>query len=198
MKVNARHNALRDHWCRLYRHAGYHAETEQCVPELGPGPDVESDIRAQGGPAEPVRYADVVVTHPAQMRQGRLYVSRAGVGVAREERAKVSDYQPRAGGRAVLIVPLAFETYGRWGDSVANELRRLARRRAEQLDARRSVDPTSVYRGCLRRWRQEISVLLQLSNFHVYDACVSGLQSGEPSHFPLGDADAPASLICDS
>ena len=50
------------------------------VPELGPGTDVEADVRAVGGPAGPTRYADVVVTHPVQTRAGR--VSGSGPGAA--------------------------------------------------------------------------------------------------------------------
>ena len=195
LKVNARHNALRDKWCQLYRQAGYHAATEQSVPELGPGQAVEADIRAEGGPAEPVRYADVVVTHPIQIRNGRLAGSGPGVAAAREERGKLNDYRPRPGGRPVLLVPLAFESFGRWGKSAALELRRLARRRSEMLDAARSVDPTSVYRGCLRRWRQEISVALQLSNFAIYSACAQGLRPMDFTHCPHDDAGALAGLI---
>ena len=168
------------------------------MPELGRGPEVESDVRAQGGPSEPVRYADVVVTHPIQLRHGRWTASGPGVAAAREERGKLADYAARPSGRPVLIVPLAFESYGRWGKAAALELRRLARRRAEQLDATSSVDPSAVYRGCLKRWRQEISVALQLCNFLIYSTCVAGLRSGEPSHSPADDAGALASLIVDS
>ena len=165
------------------------------MPELGPGPDVEADIRAEGGPAEPVRYADIVVTHPIQIRNGRLTGSGPGTAVAREERGKLGDYQPRPGGRPVLLVPLAFESYGRWGKRAALELRRLARRRSEMMDAARAVDPTSVYRGCLRRWRQEISVCLQLANFAIYSACAQGLRTDDVAHCPYDDAGALASLI---
>ena len=197
VKVNARHNALRDLWLSFYRQAGYHADKEQSVPELGPGNDVESDVRAVGGPAEPVRYADVVVTHPIQTRAGRITGSGAGIAAEREERKKLSDYAPRTGGRAVLLVPLAFESYGRWGDAAALELRRLARRRSECADAARSVDATSVYRGCLRRWRTELSVLLQLGNFSIYAASVQGLRADRLSHAPVCDAGGLASLIID-
>ena len=195
LKVNDRHNALRDKWCQYYRQAGYHAATEQSVPELGPGPDVEADIRAEGGPAEPVRYADVVVTHPIQKRLGRLVGNGPGIAVAREEREKLRDYLPRPGGRRVALVLLAFESYGRWGKSAALELRRLARRRSEMADAVRSVDSSAVYRGCLRRWRQEISVCLQLCNFAVYSASSVGLRADAGSHFPPDDAGALARLV---
>ena len=194
-QVNARHNALRDKWCQLYRFAGYHAATGQSVPDLGPGKAVESDVRAEGGPAEPMRYADVVVTHPIQIRQGKISGSGLGVAAAREERGKLSDYALRPGGRPVLIVPLAFESYGRWGESAALELRRLARRRSEQLDVARAVNAKAMYRGCLRRWRQEIAVCLQLGNFAIYAACATGLWDDVAAHCPPDDPSVVGALI---
>ena len=131
-------------------------------------------MRAEGGPAEPMRYADVVVTRPIQIRQGKISGSGPGVAAAREERGKLSDCAPRPHGRPVLIVPLAFKLYGRWGESAALELRRLARRRSEQLDVARAADANAMYRGCLRRWRQEIAVCLHLGNVTIYAACATG------------------------
>ena len=165
------------------------------MPELGPGTDVEADVRAVGGPSEPVRYADVVVTHPVQTRAGRTTGSGPGVAAAREERGKHGDYMPRPGGRPVLLVPLAFESYGRWGKLAALELRRLARRRSERVDAANSVDASSVYRGCLRRWRQEVAVALQLAKFSIYDACSPGLRSGASVHARADDTGDLAGLI---
>ena len=197
LTVNARHHARRNKWCSLYRQAGYHAETEQSVPELGPGTVVESDIRADGGPSEPVRYADVVATHPVQMRSGRWTCSGPGVTAAREERGKISDYQPGLGGRSVVIVPLAFESYGRWGKKAALELRRLASHRCERPDVAQSVSPGAVYQGCLRRWRQELSVISQLPNFAICAACVQGLREDRVFHAPRDDLGSLAGLIVD-
>ena len=79
----------------------------------------------------------------------------------------------------------------------ALELRRLARRRSEMADASRPVDATAIYRGCQRRWRQEISVCLQLYNFAIYSACSVGLRSDAESHYPRDDAGALATLVID-
>ena len=194
-KVHFRHDSMKDKWCSLYRQAGFAALTEQSVPELGPGPAVIADIRAEEGPAAPVRYADVVITHPICCHRGSWCGTGPGTAVAREERGKLKDYLPRPGGRRVLLVPLAFESYGRWGVSAARELRRLARRRAERQDAQQSVDPQAVYRGCLRRWRQEISITLQLGNFAVYSACARGLFCGSDSHLPHDELGTLAEFI---
>ena len=99
------------------------------------------------------------------------------MAAAREERGKVAHYKARAGGREVLLVPLAFETYGRWGASAALQLKRLARRRSEMLDARCSVDARSVYKGCLMKWRQELAVALQLANWVIWAAAAHGLRT---------------------
>ena len=106
------------------------------------------------------------------------------IAAAREERKKFSDYMPRVGGHPILLVPLAFETFGRWGEHAVRELRRLARRRVERPDAQQAVhaDPTAVYRGCLRRWRQEASVALQLGNYAIDAACAKSLQGDSVSH----------------
>ena len=60
------------------------------------------------------------------------------------------------------------------------EVRRIARRRAERPAAQQAVDPTSVYRGCFRRWRQEISVTLQMGNSSILGELVT-LQVGNSS-----------------
>ena len=75
----------------------------------------------------------------------------------------------------MLLIPLAFESYGRWGKKAVLELKRLARRRAEREDAQNAVDPNSAYRGFLRRWRQEVAVTLQQGNFAIYSACARRL-----------------------
>ena len=107
---------------------------------------------------------------------------------AREERKKISDHRPRPGGRHVVLVPLAFETYGRWGKHAVKELRRLAWRRAERSDAQSCVDPQAMQRGCLRRWRQEIAVALQLGNFAIYSSCCRGLRVDSEQHAAPDDS----------
>ena len=76
------------------------------------------------------------------------------------------------------LVPLVFETAGRWGESAARELRRLARARASR-GTRIAVDVDAIYRATLLRWRRELSTLLQQANASVVMAavgCVVDLQ----------------------
>lgn len=114
-KVNARHKTLHNLWPSYCRQAGYLADKEQSVPKLGSGNDVVADVRAVGGPAERIRYADVVVTHPVQVLAGRVSGCGPGVAAAREERKKFGHYKPRLGGRSMVITPLSFESTGAGG-----------------------------------------------------------------------------------
>ena len=71
----------------------------------------------------------------------------------------------------------------------------MARWRSEQLDVARAVDANAMYRGCLRRWRQEIAVCLQLGNFAIYAACATGLRDDVAAHCPPDDPSVVAALI---
>ena len=190
--VLARHHAIRDLWCRLCREAGCSADTEQIVYELGRrrprqqvnpdavepaaridgengGEDVVADVRALQGPAAPAVYTDVVVTHPVNCHHGAWTATARGVAARREERKKYADYTPNPGGRPVCFVPLAFETFGRWGPAAVTELRRLARLRMD-ADRASPLEPAAAFRSVLTRWRQQVAVALQRGNFEVYAA----------------------------
>ena len=166
--VLARHHALRDNWAKIYKEVGANAvHTEQPVPELGGESSVVADIRVQEGLSIPLRYLDVVVAHPIDLSSGTWVGAPAGSAARTAERTKFRHYRPALTGHSVLLTPLAYETYGRWGKHAALELRRLARVRAQRADAIASVDPEAVYRGALLRWRRQLSVTLQLGNAHV-------------------------------
>ena len=78
--------------------SAYHTATEQSVPELGPGPAVEADVQAEGGPAETVRYADVVVTHP--LRTTDWLEGQAALQLERDIAPEDSAGNGKVGGRA--------------------------------------------------------------------------------------------------
>ena len=85
-------------------------------------------------------------------------------------------YAPAEDGQSVLLAPLAYETYGRWGKLAAVEFRRLARARVTLLDAATSVDASAVFRGALLRWQRELSVCLQLGSAQVMAHCAASSQ----------------------
>ena len=183
-QIIARHNGLRDHWISLYQQAGWQALEEQWVPELARATPVRADIRASGTAAEPLTYCDVKVTHvvrwhgPTSTWRGEARGAAAAAG----EAEKLKIYEPSETGSPVRIVPLVFETAGRWGEAAARELRRVARARACKI-ARTAVDPDAVYRATLTRWRRELSTLLQRANTTVVMAsagCAVSLHSRGP------------------
>ena len=130
------------------------------MPELAQTPAVKADIRVTEGVAAPTRFCDVVVTHPVRWEADRWRGTLAGKAAANAERDKHTGYRPAAGSRAVLLSPLAFETYRRWEAAAALEVRRLARLRSRLPMARRAVSPEHVYKATLLRWRQKLSVQL--------------------------------------
>ena len=95
------------------------------------------------------------------------------------EQRKYGDYAPPrdptsgvALARPVSAVPLAFDTYGRWGPAAADALKRWARRRLLRPDAMRSVQRIGLYQQVLARWRASGACALQRGNFEVYAASV--------------------------
>ena len=109
-----------------------------------------------------------IVTHPIQWERDHRVGAAQGAAACESERDKRRRYAARLDGNPVLFVPLAFETYRRWGDAASSALRCLVRLRSTFADSRQSVDPHVVFRGCLIRWRRQVSVVLQQGEcFHV-------------------------------
>ena len=120
-----------------------------------------------------------------------------GKAATNAEQDKCRTYRPAPDGQAVLLIPLAFETYGRLGKHTALELRRLARKRACCADALASVHPAAVYRGALLRWRRHLSVQLQVGNAQVMAHCV-GQSPPSGVHRPPEASDDPVSLLLEA
>ena len=59
-----------------------------------------------------------------------------------------------------------------------------------------SVDPSAACRGCLRRWRQELSVALQFGNFAIYSSCTSGCVGLAGCHAAPASLGNVADFIC--
>ena len=190
--VIGRHNSMRNQWHRMYAQAGASVLAEQAVPELGT--NAVADLRVREGPAAPTRYCDVVVTHPIHRNHDQWRAISGGAAAAAAERQKRADYQPAHGGRPVLLTPIAFESFGRWGPAAAAEARRLARKRAQLPTAQRAVDPETIYRATLQRWRREVSVVLQQGNAAVLlAACKPAAVLGSHSALPHAGPNAAAS-----
>ena len=136
-------------------------------------------------------YCEVVLAQPFTTgaptgEVGTLLGARpdADAALGPAERGKCSDYAPPRDpltgvllAQPVTVVPLAFDTHGRWGKAVADSLRRWARRRLNRPDAARSVRRAGLFQHVLARWRAAGACALQRGNFETYAASV-GLCSG--------------------
>ena len=106
-------------------------------------------------------HLDVVVTSSIHNHAHEWQVANAGVAEAREERRK-----PREWGYDEILactarlIPLAFESQGRWDQSAINELERLARLKGGLL-AGSPHEAANVAAASFARWRRWLSVVLQ-------------------------------------
>jgi len=156
-------------------------DTEQAVPEIGLRPArgqreatlALADVRASDGPGAPVRYADIAVTHPVHLSRGRVTADGPGLAAAAQERTKDAAYAPAPGASSALVIPLVYETFGRWGPRAERELLWLARRRVERRGANTALNSAQAFGAVLRRWRQRISVCLMRGNYEVVRAATS-------------------------
>ena len=178
--VIRRHHHLRDLLSRIGAEAGYTSATEVYEPawtrartnaagEL----EVEQarlDCRFTGGPADPLVYGDVVVSHPQASAWLAGAADRDGVAAAGAAKGKHSRYPAFAlpGGR---LVPFSVETFGRWGKEALDFLRDAAIATCERSPQLACLGPWGPP-ALLGAWHRRLSVALQKGNA----ACV--LQAG--------------------
>ena len=128
-----------------------------------------------------------MVTHYAHALRGVWYGSDAGRAVKDAERQKELQYRhdPERG-TPIVLVPLCFETGGRWGMKAIHELRRLAKVKSQMGLTRNAADKDAVYRATLLRWRREISCALQQGNAAILMAA-TGQRSNVVEMEAVGD-----------
>ena len=142
------------------------AHLKQRAAEFPPGENVrrESDVYCRGVGGDLPVHADVVVTSSAHCRAGRWEVNGDGVAVAREARRKQREWGDQDLGHApARLVPLAFESQGKWCVEAVAELARLARQRGAALSACPRAAALAAA-ACQRRWRTWVSIALQRGN----------------------------------
>ena len=112
----------------------------------------------EGAPGAAVRYADVVVSHPvtSTARHLRANAYRDGSQAAGKERTKRLRY-------SLDVLPLAVETYGRWGGAAVSFLRELARQVATE-DAALAHLGRWAAAALMSRWFTSLAVCLQAAN----------------------------------
>ena len=201
---NTGHNALRDWFAAILRASGARALTEQSVAEYAPAVPLRADIRAIHSPGAPAVYYDVVIAHPfttgvPQGVCGRPHSAHPDpdAAITRAETDKRRDYRAPAGLAAVGFVPLAWDTFGRWGDAAAAALRTAARARLRRPDARQAVRARGAFARLLTRWRAAGAIALQTRNYEVYRDCLA--PSGASTTAPRGPPESSAPVpLCDS
>ena len=78
-------------------------------------------------------------------------------------------------GASARLIPLAFESQGRWGEHAVQELGRLARLKGT-LQSDSPQEAAAITRASLKRWRREIACALQRGNAQLAIASL-----GQPS-----------------
>ena len=186
------HHGQRDLWAQLLPGAGYGGQCEQHVPRWDRWRRQRNgrwqvqrailDLRAEAPPAEPITYLDTVVTHPCSPSYVAGAAAESGFAARRAEATKHARYpaQPGATGR---LVPLAVETYGRWGEEGLSFLRRAAGRACTRTTALRVLGdegPPAV----LGSWLERASVALQKSNTAALKAAAGAAAAWGPQDVP--------------
>ena len=169
----ATHNGQRDLWAQHLPSAGFAVQREQHVP----GWDrrvrrangtwawqrAVLDLRLEAPPDAPVTYLDVKVTHPCSATYVAGAARENGFAAQKAEEAKHTRYPANTPGVSGRLVPLAVETYGRWGKEGLRFLKKATGRTAARTTALAVLGgegPPAV----LGAWLQRQAVALQKSN----------------------------------
>ena len=143
------------------------------------------DLRIEGGPGGPRRFADVVVPHPVATHHQGPAAARDGAAAAHCEREKYRRYGPH-------VLPLAVESFGRWGPAAMKWWRALAQQVARADPALQHQGKWAVP-GLLNRWWAETGAALQRANAEALLAS-TGLE-GLPSGAAAGGGGAAFELL---
>ena len=179
-----RHDVIAETWQAICRDAGLSPHVKQKAAEFPPGDFGRiSDVFCRGVAGDLPVHLDVVVMSSIHNHAHEWHIANVGVAAVREERRNLREWgYDEILGCTARLVPLAFESQGRWGQSAINELERLARLKGGLL-AGSPHQAANVAAASLARWRRWLSVVLQRGNA----AMVLTLQ-GKPQPEPI-DAD---------
>ena len=169
-----KHNALRDLFRRLLAEVNIPADTEVHLHSLGITPP-SSDPNQQRMDLYFILdgegyLADVTVTHscrpdphvPYQAGVNRRNATRPGGEAAREaEKTKENRYKANVTNAGFKFIPLAAETFGRWGEQAADLLKLIAKKKRPPPGA----GPRGAFTdGLVNHWNQCLSVALMKYN----------------------------------
>ena len=157
-QMSWRHDVVAETWQAICRDAGLSAHLKQKAAEFPPGDFRRiSDVYCRGVAGDLPVHLDVVVTSSIHNHAHEWHIANVGVAVAREERRNLREWgYDEILGCTARLVPLAFESQGRWGQSAINELERLARLKGGLL-AGSPHEAANVAAASLARWRHWLS-----------------------------------------
>jgi len=141
------------------------------------------DLRLEAPPDAPVTYLDVVVTHPCSATYCAAAAAENGYAARRAEEDKHARYPPHAAGVSGRLVPLAVETYGRWGKEGLSFLKRATARASSRTSALAVLGgegPPAV----LGAWLQRQSVALQKSHASALKAAAGAAATWQDQPAP--------------
>ena len=83
------------------------------------------------------------------------------------------------------MIPAIFESQGRMGGKLVEELQRWSQKFAKKYCGEGEFEESVVQTAVLKRWRQKLSVTLQKGNAAVFRACMGCqvIQGGPESFF---------------
>eukprot|EP00660_Eupelagonema_oceanica_P019412 gene19412-biopygen17408 len=180
-EIHERHDGVRDLCAAIHREAGHAVQTETEVPgvlSISKKEPIRADVLVREAPPATWSCAEIKVRHLFR-GDGDLSIPRADQV---DEMLVARECDVYAKYRPVRVRPWVFTTYGRPGEAVAQDLRRLARLRLRRSDACRAVSAPSVMQHLLYRWRAELSCTLMMGDARVYLACLGGTH-GERVHY---------------
>ena len=187
--LNTRHNDLAKLLCEFAREAGIRANCEQIAVEL-PTPRVTddtgetaenkkvtrtADVRIEAEEGHPVTWIDVAIHCSMQSCRGDPKPNKAGRAVRQGEQAKYRQWgltpkdPTRKEGR---MIPAIFESQGRMGGKLVEELQRWAQKFAKKYCGEGEFEESVVQTAVLKRCRQKLSVTLQKGNAAIFRACM--------------------------
>ncbi len=200
---NIRHDAMRDLFRKLLAEVYVRADTEAPLASLGvtpPDQDPNHQRMDLFFVVDGTGYlADVTVTHPCRPDASRPNWRRVnqrcsqrpgGVAARDSERLKRTKYGGSCQQAGVRFVPLAAETFGRWGDETLGLLRELAKRRRVPVGAEQEA---AFRESLVTHWTQCLSV--GLAKYNAYQVSSRAHRSADASG-PTFASEFAEDLIC--
>lgn len=188
-----RHDELTSVWRRIFRRAGCATSMEPSYSHLaadraarGAAGQRRGDILAVL-PGGRIVVLDVVVTHPAAASYVVAASQTNGSAAKKAEERKRRQFAEFGAGSAFEFVPLAIESYGRWGQAAATIL--------SDLGALAAADRHVSKAAFVRTARQELSCTLCKGNAGIYASSLFSVAECAGRNFqpgldvPLEDAE---------